>query len=156
MTDLAHALPGGALGAEPGPNSDGDNHKAFDVMADEAFAAALATTQVRWVASLVAETHRIMTRSGVFRFPAENRDGYQKGRLRMLYERALIAFLVEQAERKANDAQDRILGQTAEDLHARTPFVLGSPDKVDRIAAYHDLAEEEVSALFVTRGLFRD
>ena len=111
---------------------------------------------MRWVASLVAETHRIMTRGGVFLYPSDSRKGYENGRLRMVYECAPIAFLVEQAGGKATDAYDRILGQSAADLHARTPFVFGSPDKVARITAYHDLPEDEVSALFGQRGLFRD
>ncbi|MDJ0825458.1 MAG: class 1 fructose-bisphosphatase [Rhodobacter sp.] len=114
-----------------------------------------ANFNMRWVASLVAETHRIMTRGGVFLYPSDDRTGYEKGRLRMVYECAPIAFLVEQAGGKATNAQDRILSQQADELHARTPFVFGSPDKVDRIAAYHDLPEDEVSALFGTRGLFR-
>ncbi len=110
---------------------------------------------MRWVASLVAETHRIMCRGGVFLYPADARPGYENGRLRMVYECAPIAFLVEQAGGKATTGTDRILNQTAEDLHARTPFVFGSADKVDRVTAYHDLPDQEVSALFGSRGLFR-
>ncbi|MDJ0630084.1 MAG: class 1 fructose-bisphosphatase [Rhodobacter sp.] len=114
-----------------------------------------ANFNMRWVASLVAETHRIMTRGGVFLYPSDDRKGYERGRLRLVYECAPIAFLVEQADGKATNGQDRILSQQADALHARTPFVFGSPEKVDRITAYHDLPEDEVSALFGTRGLFR-
>lgn len=110
---------------------------------------------MRWVASLVAETHRIMTRGGVFLYPSDARPGYENGRLRMVYECAPIAFLVEQAGGKATTGTDRLLGQTAGSLHARTPFVFGSSDKVERVSAYHDLPEQEVSALFGARGLFR-
>lgn len=110
---------------------------------------------MRWVASLVAETHRIISRGGVFLYPADSRKGYEKGRLRMVYECAPIAFVIEQAGGAATDAQDRILDKTAEKLHARTPFVFGSTDKVSRVAAYHDLPEQEVNALFGNRGLFR-
>lgn len=110
---------------------------------------------MRWVASLVAETHRIITRGGVFLYPGDSRKGYEKGRLRMVYECAPIAFVIEQAGGSATDAQDPILSKTAEKLHARTPFVFGSTDKVSRVAAYHDLPEQEVNALFGNRGLFR-
>jgi fructose-1,6-bisphosphatase I len=110
---------------------------------------------MRWVASLVAETHRIMCRGGIFLYPGDSRKGYERGRLRMVYECAPIAFLVEQAGGKATDGLRRILDIAPDGLHARTPFIFGTVEKVDRVAAYHDLPEEEVSALFGTRGLFR-
>ena len=110
---------------------------------------------MRWVASLVAETHRIISRGGVFLYPGDARDGYARGRLRMVYECAPIAFLVEQAGGRATDGCDRILDQSADSLHARTPFVFGSLQNVERVAAYHDLPENEVSDLFGDRGLFR-
>ncbi|WP_269586001.1 class 1 fructose-bisphosphatase [Roseibium sp. Sym1] len=110
---------------------------------------------MRWVASLVAETHRILNRGGIFLYPADSRAGYEKGRLRSVYECAPIAFLVEQAGGRATTGTDRLLDQAAETLHQRTPFVFGSVDKVDRVTAYHDLPDQEVSALFGTRGLFR-
>lgn len=110
---------------------------------------------MRWVASLVAETHRILTRGGLFLYPSDDRPGYEKGRLRMVYECAPIAFLVEQAGGHATDGCDPIMEQTAATLHGRTPLVFGTPVKVDRVAAYHDLPEQEISALFGTRGLFR-
>ncbi len=111
---------------------------------------------MRWVASLVAETHRILTRGGIFLYPADAREGYGQGRLRMIYECAPMAFLVEQAQGRATNEHDRILDQTATELHMRIPLVFGTPHKVDRLASYHDLPEKEVSALFGSRGLFRD
>ena len=110
---------------------------------------------MRWVASLVAETHRILTRGGIFLYPADARPGYEKGRLRLVYECAPIAMLVEQAGGRATTGQDPLLDQRPAHLHARTPLVFGTPDKVDRVTAYHDLPDQEVSALFGTRGLFR-
>jgi fructose-1,6-bisphosphatase I len=110
---------------------------------------------MRWVASLVAETHRILSRGGVFLYPGDARPGYERGRLRMIYECAPIAFLIEQASGKATDGCDPILDQSAQTLHGRTPLVFGSSEKVDRVAAYHDLPDQEISALFGQRGLFR-
>lgn len=111
---------------------------------------------MRWVASLVAETHRILSRGGVFLYPGDARPGYEKGRLRMVYECAPIAFLIEQAGGRATDGSEPIQTQQADRLHARTPFVFGSAEKVARVATYYDLPEREVSALFGERGLFRD
>ena len=110
---------------------------------------------MRWVASLVAETHRILSRGGVFLYPGDNREGYAKGRLRMVYECAPIAFLIEQAGGKATDAIDSLMELQASESHGRTPFVFGSKDKVEKITAYHDLPDNETSALFKKRGLFR-
>ncbi len=111
---------------------------------------------MRWVASLVAETHRIMCRGGIFLYPGDDREGYAQGRLRLVYECAPIAFLVEQAGGKATTGVARILDRTPASLHARTPFVFGTAEKVDRVTAYHDLPDQEVSALFGKRGLFRN
>ncbi len=110
---------------------------------------------MRWVASLVAETHRIISRGGVFLYPGDQRNGYAQGRLRHVYECAPIAMLVEQAGGKATDGIERILDLTPSTLHARTPFIFGTPTKVDRVRTYFDLPHEEISALFGSRGLFR-
>ena len=110
---------------------------------------------MRWIASLVAETHRILTRGGVFLYPGDQRAGYERGRLRHVYECAPIAMLVEQAGGAATDGFDRILDLVPDGLHARTPFVFGSAEKVARVAAYHDLPQSETSALFGNRSLFR-
>ncbi len=110
---------------------------------------------MRWVASLVAETHRIMTRGGIFLYPSDDREGYSAGRLRLVYECAPIAFLVEQAGGKATTGTERILNRVPEKLHARTPLVFGSVEKVDRVMSYYDLPDQEAAALFGNRGLFR-
>lgn len=110
---------------------------------------------MRWIASLVAETHRILTRGGIFLYPGDSRKGYGRGRLRHVYECAPIAFVITQAGGGATDGAEPILGALPDQLHARTPFVFGSAGKVVRVAAYHDLPADEASALFSTRGLFR-
>lgn len=109
---------------------------------------------MRWIASLVAEVHRIMTRGGIFLYPRDDRKGYENGRLRLLYECAPIAMLVTQAGGGATDGTDPIMQQHAERLHQRTPFIFGSQGKVARVTAYHDMPESE-AALFGKRGLFR-
>lgn len=114
-----------------------------------------ANYNMRWIASLVAETHRILTRGGVFLYPADAREGYARGRLRMVYECAPIAFLITQAGGGATDGCDPILTRIPDSLHARTPFVFGSAENVEQVSVYHDLPEQEISALFGTRGLFR-
>jgi fructose-1,6-bisphosphatase I len=91
----------------------------------------------RWVGSLVAETHRILTRGGTFLYPSDSRKGYENGRLRMVYEVGPMAYLVEQAGGKATDGVTPIMDLTAEQLHERRPFVFGSAEEVDRIAELH-------------------
>lgn len=110
---------------------------------------------MRWVASLVAETHRILTRGGIFLYPSDARPAYAQGRLRLVYECAPIAFIVERGAGKATDGIDRILDLTPTQLHQRAPFVFGSAEQVSRVSAYHDLPESEISPLFGKRGLFR-
>ncbi|MEE2774095.1 MAG: class 1 fructose-bisphosphatase [Pseudomonadota bacterium] len=109
---------------------------------------------MRWIASLVAETHRILTRGGIFIYPSDSRKKYRSGRLRMVYECAPIAFLVEQANGSATDCINRLLDLPVEALHARSPFAFGSSNEVARLQAYHDLPENETSPLFRRRGLF--
>lgn len=92
---------------------------------------------MRWVGSLVAEAHRILTRGGVFLYPGDARPGYEMGRLRMVYECAPIAFLIEQAGGLATDGQHPVLEAEAARLHARIPLVFGSRELVEDVAAYH-------------------
>ena len=112
---------------------------------------------MRWVASLVAETWRILVRGGVFLYPGDHRPGYAKGRLRLVYEANPIALLVEQADGRATDAVTRILDIEPESLHQRVPLVFGASEEVTRIARYHTepSAIAERSPLFGNRGLFR-
>ena len=89
---------------------------------------------MRWIASLVAEAHRIFVRGGVFLYPADGRKGYEAGRLRLLYECAPMAFLAVQAGGRATDGRGNILAMSVHSLHQRVPFVFGSRDKVQRVA----------------------
>jgi fructose-1,6-bisphosphatase I len=112
---------------------------------------------LRWIASLVAETYRILRRGGVFLYPGDARPGYSCGRLRLLYEANPIALIVEMAGGAATDSVCNILDLTPTDVHVRTPLVFGSADLVDLITRYH--ADPQFSAerapLFGRRGLIR-
>ena len=110
---------------------------------------------MRWIASLVAEAHLISTRGGVFLYTGDNREGYHRGSLRMVYECAPVAFLIEQAGGGAIDGSLRILTSKANYLNESTPFIFGSLACVDCVAAYHELPDHEVSALFGGHGLFK-
>jgi len=90
---------------------------------------------MRWVASLVAETWRIACRGGVFLYPADARKGYEAGRLRLVYEAAPVAMLVEQAGGRATDGVRDILDIAPGGLHQRVPLVFGAADEVEAVAA---------------------
>lgn len=112
---------------------------------------------MRWVASLVAEAWRILIRGGVFLYPGDQRTGYRKGRLRLVYEANPIAMLIEQAGGRATDTMRRILEIEPETLHQRVPLVFGASEEVARIAHYHSdpAGMVERSPLFGHRSLFR-
>ncbi|MBC7206953.1 MAG: class 1 fructose-bisphosphatase [Methyloversatilis sp.] len=113
---------------------------------------------MRWIASLVAETHRILMRGGVFLYPKDNKDPAKPGRLRLLYEASPIAFLIEQAGGMASTGRSRLMDVQPDALHQRIGFVFGSADEVERIEAYHrePPADTFQSPLFGKRGLFAD
>ena len=112
---------------------------------------------MRWLASLVVETYRILMRGGVFLYPADKRAGYGRGRLRLLYEANPVAFIVEQAGGAASNGIDAILSLTPESLHQRVPLIFGSKREVAKLTRYHTdpSAIGERSPLFAERGLFR-
>jgi fructose-1,6-bisphosphatase I len=112
---------------------------------------------MRWVGSLVADANRILTRGGVFLYPSDDRQGYQNGRLRLLYEANPVAFVIEQAGGIATDGGLRILGMKLETLHQRVPFVFGSEKPVHMVARYHHQRSVDISEqpLFNQRGLLR-
>jgi fructose-1,6-bisphosphatase I len=95
---------------------------------------------MRWVASMVADVHRILTRGGIFMYPADARDPDKPGKLRLMYEANPMAFIVEQAGGAATDGRQRILDIQPEKLHQRVPVFLGSKNEVERVTSYHDKA----------------
>jgi fructose-1,6-bisphosphatase I/sedoheptulose-1,7-bisphosphatase len=115
---------------------------------------------MRWIASMVAEVHRILMRGGVFMYPKDTKDRTRPGRLRLLYEANPISLLVEQAGGRATTGSKRLMEVTPEGLHQRVPLILGSRSEVERIERYH--AEWQCGAdrpfsspLFNERSLFR-
>lgn len=100
----------------------------------------------RWIAAVVSDTHRILTRGGVFLYPRDDRPAYREGRLRIAYEANPIAFLVEQAGGLATDGSTRILSLTPTTVHERVPFVFGSSEEVALISEYHCEASRSGSA----------
>ena len=91
---------------------------------------------MRWVGSLVADGWRIFRRGGIFLYPADARDGFDNGRLRLVYEASPMAFLVTQAGGRASDGQQDILDIVPDELHQRVPLVFGSANEVDEFVKY--------------------
>ena len=92
---------------------------------------------MRWIASMVADVHRILTRGGVFMYPWDRREPHKAGKLRLLYEANPMAFIVEQAGGAATNAKQRILDLQPGALHERVSVILGSKNEVERVTAYH-------------------
>jgi len=92
---------------------------------------------MRWVASMVADVHRILTRGGVFMYPWDQREPHKPGKLRLMYEANPMAWLVEQAGGAATNGQQRILDIQPTELHQRVSVFLGSKNEVQRVTALH-------------------
>lgn len=93
---------------------------------------------MRWVASMVTDMHRILNRGGIFMYPGDTRNPSQPGRIRLLYEANPMAFIVEQAGGAATDGHQRMLDIQPEKLHQRIPVFLGSKNEVERVTRYHN------------------
>lgn len=92
---------------------------------------------MRWVASMVAEVHRILTRGGIFMYPRDTKDPTKPGRLRLMYEASPMSFIVEQAGGVSSTGYERIMDVVPEDLHQRVPVILGSKNEVEVVLSYH-------------------
>ncbi|MGQ9686418.1 MAG: class 1 fructose-bisphosphatase [Thiobacillaceae bacterium] len=92
---------------------------------------------MRWVASMVAEVHRILTRGGIFMYPRDTKEPGKPGKLRLMYEANPMAMIVEQAGGLASTGYERILAITPESLHQRVPVILGSKNEVETVVGYH-------------------
>lgn len=93
---------------------------------------------MRWVASMVAEVHRILIRGGIFTYPQDNRNPDKPGKLRLMYEANPMSLLVEQAQGAATNTRQNILDIQPEGLHQRVAVVLGSKEEVDYVTAMHN------------------
>ena len=92
---------------------------------------------MRWIASMVADVHRILTRGGVFMYPWDRREPHKAGKLRLLYEANPMSWLIEQAGGAATNGKVRILDMQPTQLHERVSVVLGSKNEVERVTQYH-------------------
>jgi fructose-1,6-bisphosphatase I len=92
---------------------------------------------MRWIASMVADVHRILTRGGVFMYPWDKREPHKAGKLRLLYEANPMSWLIEQAGGASTNGKHRILDLQPAQLHERVSVVLGSKNEVERVTQYH-------------------
>ncbi len=92
---------------------------------------------MRWIASMVSEVHRILTRGGIFIYPTDNKDPSKIGRLRLMYEANPMAFIVEQAGGACSTGRRRMLEEPPTELHQRVPVFLGSKNEVAAAERYH-------------------
>jgi len=92
---------------------------------------------MRWIASMVADVHRILSRGGIFMYPWDKREPHKPGKLRLMYEANPMGWLVEQAGGAATNGRQRILDVPPTELHQRVSVILGSKNEVERVTAYH-------------------
>lgn len=111
----------------------------------------------RWLGCVVAEAYRILLRGGIYLYPGDGRAGYERGRLRLLYEAWPLAMLVEGAGGMASDGFHRILDMVPYSPHQRVPLIFGSADKVRRVVDLHvsGVPQAGQRPLFAARGLFK-
>jgi fructose-1,6-bisphosphatase I / sedoheptulose-1,7-bisphosphatase len=92
---------------------------------------------MRWIASMVADVHRILMRGGVYLYPKDNKLPLKAGRLRLLYELNPMSWIVEQAGGKSSTGRERVLEIVPTDIHQRAPIIIGSKNEVERVVRYY-------------------
>lgn len=92
---------------------------------------------MRWIASLVAEVYRILTRGGIFMYPLDTRNPAKPAKLRLMYEANPMAFIIEQAGGVCSTGRERIMDIKPTDIHQRVSLILGSKREVERLVGYH-------------------
>ena len=92
---------------------------------------------MRWIASMVADVHRILTRGGVFMYPWDKREPNKPGKLRLMYEANPMSWLIEQAGGASTNGHQRIMDIAPAQLHQRVSVVLGSKNEVERLSRYY-------------------
>lgn len=108
--------------AECQAGKDGARHKDFNM---------------RWIASMVADCHRILVRGGIYLYPKDNKLPAKAGRLRLLYELNPMSWLIEQAGGKSSTGREPVLTLLPTDIHQRAPIIIGSANEVERIVEYY-------------------
>ncbi|PCI40445.1 MAG: class 1 fructose-bisphosphatase [Rhodospirillaceae bacterium] len=93
---------------------------------------------MRWIASMVAEIHRILIRGGIFLYPMDERLREQGGKLRLMYEANPMSFILEQAGGVCSTGRERIMEVSPTGLHQRVPCIMGSKNEVERLVSYHN------------------
>ncbi|MGY9014157.1 MAG: class 1 fructose-bisphosphatase [Rhodospirillales bacterium] len=96
---------------------------------------------MRWVASMVADVHRILSRGGIFMYPIDSKIQKQGGKLRLMYEANPMSFIVEQAGGLSSTGRERIMEVQPQKLHQRIPVIMGSKNEVERVVSYHTEAD---------------
>ena len=92
---------------------------------------------MRWVASMVAEVYRVLTRGGLFMYPLDSKPKTKGGKLRLMYEASPMSFIIEQAGGLSSTGHERIMTIEPESIHQRVPVILGSKKEVERLVLYH-------------------
>ena len=110
---------------------------------------------MRWLAAVAGEAHRILARGGIFLYPRDDRKGHEHGRLRLLYECFPIAFLIEKSGGEASDGKTAILDLVAKDYHQKSPLCFGSRAQMHAFGQAADQAQMQHSPLFARRSLLR-
>jgi len=113
---------------------------------------------MRWIGSMVADIHRILTRGGIYLYPKDSKDSVKPGRLRLMYEANPMAMLVEQAGGAASTGRMRMLDVLPEHIHQRIPIIIGSKKEVEHVERYHaafDKGTDEPFPLFNERTFYR-
>ena len=92
---------------------------------------------MRWIASMVADVHRVLSRGGIFMYPWDQREPHKPGKLRLMYEANPMSFLVEQAGGASTNGEHFIMDLVPSDLHERVSVMLGSKEEIERLQHYH-------------------
>jgi fructose-1,6-bisphosphatase len=98
---------------------------------------------MRWIASMVADIHRIMMRGGIYLYPKDNKMPLKAGRLRLLYELNPMSWIVEQAGGKSSTGRLRVLELAPTEIHQRAPIIMGSKNEVERVVQYYKVFDDK-------------
>jgi fructose-1,6-bisphosphatase I/sedoheptulose-1,7-bisphosphatase len=98
---------------------------------------------MRWIASMVADMHRILMRGGIYLYPKDNKMPLKAGRLRLLYELNPMSWIIEQAGGKSSTGRERVLDLAPTEIHQRAPIIMGSKNEVERVVQYYKVFDDK-------------